>query len=262
MYRVMIVEDERIIRQGIVGILERFGEGMQVYLECSDGQEAWEKFCTDPPDIVITDVVMRGMSGLDLAERIRQVNDQIPIVILSGYSDFSYAQKAIHHNVSEYLLKPVNIKQFVAVLSRLKAQLDEQNGERSDDSTLEDPLMRSQIIRRAQEYIQNHLGDDLSLSVVAEQVNISNNYLSSLFKLEMNQTYSAYITQKRMEKARYLLDNSDFKIYEIAEICGYNSVNHFIGVFKKLVGVTPAQYKKDRGLSHAAGKENSGRALK
>lgn len=244
MYRVMIVEDERIIRKGITDMIERFGEGLQVQQECTDGWDAWDKFCKDPPDIVITDVVMRGMSGLELVEKIRGANKQIPIVILSGYSDFSYAQRAIHYNVSEYLLKPVSVKQFVAVLSKLKRQLDEQNSITAGESELDDPVLRSQAIRRAQEYIQNHLGEDLSLSVVASKVNISNNYLSSLFKTELNQTYSAYVTQKRIDKAKHLLDTSNFKIYEIAEICGYNSVNHFIGVFKKSVGITPAQYKK------------------
>lgn len=244
MYRVMVVEDERIICKGITDMIERFGEGFQVQYECADGHDAWDKFCKDPPDIVITDVVMRGMSGLELIEKIRGVNKQIPVVILSGYSDFSYAQKAIHHNVSEYLLKPVSVKQFVNVLFKLKCQLDEWNSVVTDESELGDPLPRSLVIRRAQEYIQNHLGEDLSLSVVAAKVNISNNYLSSLFMTEINQTYSAYVTQKRIDKARHLLDNSDFKIYEIAEICGYNSVNHFIGVFKKSVGITPAQYKK------------------
>ena len=243
MYGVMIVEDERIIRQGIVDLVERFGEGMQVLHECSDGYDAWDKFCSEPPDIIITDVVMRGMGGLELVEKIRTVNQSVPIVILSGYSEFSYAQKAIHHNVYEYLLKPVNVKQFVAVLSRLKSELDSLSSD-EDESKEDDTVFRSQAIRRAKEYIHAHLGENLSLSTVAARVNISNNYLSALFKSETNQTYSAYVTAKRIEKAKHLLDTSEFKIYEIAEICGYNSVNHFIGVFKKITGVTPAQYKK------------------
>lgn len=240
----MIVEDERIIRQGIVDLVKRFGKGLQVQHECADGIDAWDKFSSNPPDIIITDVVMRGMTGLEFIEKVREVNADIPIIILSGYSDFGYAQKAIRYNVSEYMLKPVRVKQFAEVLLRLKQQLDEARGVVEDMEELDDPVRRSLTIRRVKDYIGANLGEDLSLSTVASKVNISNNYLSYLFKSEMDQTYSAYVTQKRMEKAKYLMGNSDFKIYEIAEICGYNSVNHFIGMFKKNTGMTPAQYKK------------------
>ena len=243
MYHVMIVEDEKIIRQGIIDLVNRFGKGLQVHHVCSSANEAWEKFCSDAPDIIITDIVMRGMTGLEFIEKVREVNASLPIIILSGYSDFSYAQKAIRYNVTEYLLKPVRVKQFAEVLLKLKQQLDEARGV-DEMEELDDPVHRSQTIRRVEEYISGNLGEDLSLSVVAAKVNISNNYLSYLFKSEMNQTYSAYVTRKRMEKAKYLMEHSDFKIYEIAEICGYNSVNHFIGMFKKNTGVTPAQYKK------------------
>lgn len=243
MYHVMIVEDEKIIRQGIVDLVNRFGKGLQVQHVCTDAHDAWEKFCSSQPDIIITDIVMRGMTGLEFIEKVRQVNATLPIIILSGYSDFAYAQKAIRYNVSEYMLKPVRVKQFAEVLLRLKQQLDEVRGV-DDMEEIDDPAHRSLIIRRVKDYISANLGEDLSLSTVAAKVNISNNYLSFLFKSEMDQTYSAYVTQKRLEKAKYLMGNSDFKIYEIAEICGYNSVNHFIGMFKKYTGMTPAQYKK------------------
>lgn len=243
MYNVMIVENEKIIRHGIMDLVERFGKGLRVQHECVDAYDAWDKFCSAPPDIIITDIVMRGMTGLELVEKIREVNPEIPIILLSGYSDFGYAQQAIRYHVTEYLLKPVNIKQFVEVLTKLKLQLDQSRHVTAEEE-IDDPAHRSQTIRRAKEYIHSHLGEDLSLSKVAAKVNISNNYLSFLFKTELDQTYSTYVMNKRMEKAKDLLDNSDFKIYEVAEICGYNSVNHFISVFKKNTGITPAQYKK------------------
>jgi len=243
MYGVMVVENEKIIRRGIVDLVERYGGGLEVKHECADAYDAWDKFCADPPDIVITDIVMRGMTGLELVEKIREKNQSVPVVILSGYSDFSYAQVAIRQRVTEYLLKPINIKQFVSVLNKLKNTLDEEKQVMPQDTEMDDPARRNQMIRRAKEYIKSHLNEDLSLSVVAAKVGISNNYLSSMFKNEMGQTYSTYVMNKRIEKAKQLLDNSDFKIYEIAEICGYNSVNHFIGVFKKITGITPAQYK-------------------
>ena len=94
-----------------------------------------------------------------------------------------------------------------------------------------------------EEYVSGNLSADLSLATVAEKVNLSANYLSMLFKTKTNQRYTEYVTRMRMEKAKKLLRDSEFKIYEISEVCGYNSVKHFISAFKKYTGATPTQYK-------------------
>lgn len=242
MYRVMIVEDENIIRTGIRNIIERFGNDLSVSNECSNAVEAWKMFQSEKLDIVITDIVMRGMSGLELTEKIRESGSDIPIIILSGYSEFSYAQKAVHYNVYEYVLKPINFKQFVETLTRLKVLLDEKAG--IDTALAEQEKMnRNRTIQHVVEYIKNNLGSDLSLPIVADKVNISASYLSSLFKSETNQKYSDFVTYLRIQRAKLLLHSTDFKIYEIAEICGYGSTKHFISVFKKSTSMTPTQYK-------------------
>ncbi len=243
MYRIMVVEDEKIIRNGIISVIERFGSDLHVVWECSDAYSAWELFQAQEPDIVITDIVMRGMTGLQLAQKIREHGSCVPIVILSGYAEFEYARSAIQFGVCEYVVKPLNVKKFVELLARLKRVLDEKQGvvQNPDDGLKE--KNNNQAIRRVEEYVTNHLGDDLSLPFVAEKVNLSANYLSMLFKTKTNFKYSEYVIKMRMEKAKKLLGESDFKIYEIGEICGYNSVKHFISAFKKYTGTTPMQYK-------------------
>lgn len=243
MYSVMIVEDESIIRNGIVSIVDRFGSGLSVEYECSNAYDAWEQFNIAPPDIVITDIVMKGMTGLELLQKIREAGSNVPVIILSGYSDFYYAQEAIRYNVTEYALKPLNVKQFVSVLMKIKEQLDRSNISEQDEGTEAEEITGKRSIRRTVEYIRDHLDGDLSLPTVAVKVGLSTNYLSMLFRSEMNEKYSDYVTKLRIEKACHLLQNTDFKIYEIAELCGYNSVNHFIGVFKKCTGYTPSGYK-------------------
>ena len=244
MYRVMIVEDEKIIRTGIVSIINRFGNGLSVSGEYSNAFDAWEVFKVDPPDIIITDIVMKGMSGLDLLQKIRGSGSVVPVIILSGYSDFYYAQTAIRYNVTEYALKPVNVKQFISVLSKIKEQLDKRGASAPNkDNEALDEVTGKKSICRTLEYIKENLDGDLSLSTVAAKVGLSTNYLSMLFRTETNEKYSDYVTKLRIEKACHLLESSDFKIYEIAELCGYNSVNHFIGVFKKVTGFTPSSYK-------------------
>ena len=95
MYRVMIVEDEKIIRTGIASVVSRFGSGFEVAWQCADAYAAWDLFQAEAPDLVITDIVMRGMSGLELARKIREAGSDVPLVILSGYAEFEYARSAI-----------------------------------------------------------------------------------------------------------------------------------------------------------------------
>ena len=106
MYRVMIVEDEKIIRTGIASVVSRFGSGFEVAWQCADAYAAWDLFQAEAPDLVITDIVMRGMSGLELARKIREAGSDVPLVILSGYAEFEYARSAIQLGVCEYVVKP------------------------------------------------------------------------------------------------------------------------------------------------------------
>ena len=101
MYRVMIVEDEKIIRTGIASVVSRFGSGFEVAWQCADAYAAWDLFQAEAPDLVITDIVMRGMSGLELARKIREAGSDVPLVILSGYAEFEYARSAIQLGVCE-----------------------------------------------------------------------------------------------------------------------------------------------------------------
>lgn len=246
MYRVMVVEDEKIIRNGVTSVINRFGNGMRVCWECADAYSAWDIFQAQAPDLVVTDIVMRGISGLDLTRKIRESGSDVPVVLLSGYADFEYARNAIHLGVCEYVVKPLNVKRFTELLARLKLLLDERSGVPACVRE-EETATGNQAIRRVEEYVCANLGSDLSLATVAAKVNLSTNYLSMLFKNKTSQKYTEYVLRMRMEKAKKLLQESEFKIYEISEICGYNSVKHFISAFKKYTGTTPTQYKNTGG---------------
>lgn len=103
---------------------------------------------------------------------------------------------------------------------------------------------RGEIVKAVQEYIERCYGEELSLSGIAESFHISAPYLSKIFKEESGQNLNQFITEVRMKKAQYILENSDRKIAEIAEMVGYDDVNYFIKVYKKMTGKTPAQDRK------------------
>ena len=102
----------------------------------------------------------------------------------------------------------------------------------------------SKIILSAVKYINDHYNENISLTDVANAIHISKNYLCDLFKKEMNVTFIDYVTNLRIEKAKYLLSHSDKKMYEISEEVGYNDYAYFSQIFKRHTGTTLSAYRK------------------
>lgn len=126
MIKVLIVDDERIIRFGITSMVRWSELGIELVGEASNGAEGLELFKETMPDIVITDIRMSVMDGLEMMTRIKQIKPDVKFVILSGYSDFSYAQEAIHLGVSDYLLKSDLMPEDIeAILQRMIGEIQD-----------------------------------------------------------------------------------------------------------------------------------------
>ncbi len=125
MKRVMLVEDEEFILQGIRCIIDWKEISMSVAAMVHNGKEALEQFQKDPVDIVVTDVEMPLMNGLELLEEIRKINPKTRCIILSGYEEFEYARTALKLDVEDYILKPINEDQLKQALLNAAAHLDE-----------------------------------------------------------------------------------------------------------------------------------------
>ncbi|MCU6797150.1 helix-turn-helix domain-containing protein [Paenibacillus sp. WQ 127069] len=106
----------------------------------------------------------------------------------------------------------------------------------------------SQIISVAVKYMRRNYGDSLTLQSVASEVHITAVWLSKLFKKELNQTFLEYLTSIRMDKAKEMLGDVRFKIYQVSQEVGYRDPVHFSKLFRKSVGLTPKEYRKLRGI--------------
>lgn len=126
LYRIILVDDEEEVRKSIIKKIDWNAAGFQVVGDAENGEEALERIEALEPDVVLTDIRMPYMDGLTLAEKVRQRFPSTKIVIFSGYDDFEYAKQAIKLNVTEYILKPVNVEELTAILKRIKANLDEE----------------------------------------------------------------------------------------------------------------------------------------
>lgn len=124
MKKVMLVEDEEFILQGIRYIIDWEEIAMEVSAMAHNGREALEMFRENPVDIVVTDVEMPFMNGLELLEEIRKISPRARCIILSGYDEFEYARTAMKLDVEEYILKPVNEEQLKEVLIKAGERLD------------------------------------------------------------------------------------------------------------------------------------------
>ena len=130
LYRVLLVDDEEDIREGISRKMDWLGLGFSLVGEAANGQDALELAESLRPDVILTDIKMPFMDGLELC---RILTDRLPaarFVVFSGFDAFEYAKQAIQMNVVEYILKPINADELSAVLRRLKDQLDQERAER------------------------------------------------------------------------------------------------------------------------------------
>ena len=142
-YKIMLVDDEEEVRTSIIRKIDWQDAGFEVIGDAENGKEALEKIEQNEPDVVLTDIRMPYMDGLEMAENIRQRYPSIKIVIFSGFDEFEYAKKAIKLNVIEYILKPVNVEELTAILKKIKKNLDEEIEQKQNVTLLRESYIKS-----------------------------------------------------------------------------------------------------------------------
>ena len=169
LYRIILVDDEEEVRQSIIRKIDWTGAGFCVVGDAENGEEALEKVEALEPDLILTDIRMPFMDGLSLAERVRQKYPSVKIVIFSGYDDFDYAKQAIKLNVTEYILKPVNVEELTAILKRIKSNLDDEIEQKRNVSLLRENYIRSLPILRDQ-FLNELVGSTVPGNVLKEKL--------------------------------------------------------------------------------------------
>ncbi len=237
--RVLLVDDEIMIREGFKRLFDWEAHDCEVVGEAADGMEALSGIDTLCPDIVIMDINIPIMNGLKVIQLSRIKHPEIAFVIVSGYDDFSYCREALRLKITDYILKPVNYEEFGSCIDNLKIALFQNRSAGQTASQDERP------IRSITRYLQEHLSEEISLSVLAEEFHLNAQYISQLFKSEIGVGFLAYLTSIRMEQAKKLLLSTDLSIAEVSERSGYGDYRVFTKVFKKSEGITPSQYRRD-----------------
>lgn len=177
MNKVMLVDDEKLILQGVLNIIEWDKLDLEVIHMAENGKDAFDKYIEEPVDIIITDINMPVISGLDLIKSINKINNKAKFIILSGYDEFSYAKAAMKYGVENYILKPINEEELEEALININKKIKEEKDRESRFLQKNSMLMK----------ILNGSFDEKEISDITEVINLDcqrSNYTVSniLFK--------------------------------------------------------------------------------
>lgn len=249
MYKVVIVDDEWWILQGIKETF-RFSEmEFEPVLETTNPNKAFEYIIKNDIDVVLTDIRMPGLSGLELIKKTREKGINAEFVIISGYAEFHYAQEAIREGAFDYCLKPIKETKADEILARLSRHLKDKfrkNNPGNYITKTTDTQIDNQDFKRLVDYIKTHYSDKLYLKTLSHRFGFNENYTCHLFNKYLDSTFSEYLTAIRMEKAIELLTNESLTIQQIADKTGYKDYYYFNKVFKKHYNMTATEYRKNK----------------
>lgn len=256
MYNVMVVDDEPIVREAVVSQVPWEKHGITA-AAASNAIEALEYLKGHEVDLMLVDIKMPVIDGIELLKRVQEQHLDVDFIILSGYADFCYAQQAMRQGARDYLLKPLD------EATLLRAVLDCREAREKRDfmrNMRDNPSIRSKepapaaaagysrtvtrILKIVEEEIAN---EELSLKWISSQkMFLNENYLSKLFQKEVKQRFSSYLLDRRMMLAMQLLGGDrDVLILDVARETGFGeNAQYFSSTFKRYTGYTPSEYRK------------------
>lgn len=250
MTKILIAEDEALERSFLEAILKDAFPDSEVR-SAGDGANAVELAEIWRPEVLLLDIRMPVLSGLEAAEKIRAILPQSKIAFITAYSEFSYAQQAIKLNVSDYILKPVEDDALINTVSKMVRFVEKEKEfasyfavQRLTGGDSGHRKEQQQIMERVDNYMCNNYNLDLSLEAMADIIGISANHFSKLFKKYFGQNFIDRLTSIRIEQAKKLLLTTNKGTREIGEAVGYPSVTYFNTKFKKETGMPPAEYRR------------------
>lgn len=268
MYTMLVVDDELLIARGMRKALDRLG--LFETFEAHSGLEALDVMRDRPIDAMLLDIAMPDMNGSELMRVLADRGEKPLTIVISGYEEFAYAQRALAFGAVDYVLKPVDSEDVMRMGARLfdllearaqqrrqlesmRAQLDELTRERAaatdgtepesetKDDAEDSPSRVAALVKCA---IERHYQDhQLSVNRLSELLNYSPNHLGSVFKRAYGMSINDHLAKHRVNEAMRLMDQRHMMIYEIAERVGFSDQNYFSKTFKKYVGVSPSEYR-------------------
>jgi two-component system, response regulator YesN len=245
----IVAEDETLIRKNIIKKILALTDRFEIAGEAMDGKTALELVRLNQPDVLVTDIRMPLISGLDLIREVHDAFPRVKILIISGYDNFEYAQAAIKYGVSDYILKPIDREKLQDVLQRLLIRLEKDEKKfRDSHAYLTERSGQESLVNGVAEYMVNHFSEELSIGRLSSSFRVHPSYLTRVFKKHRGKAPLQYLQELRMNEAKRLLrSHPDMCIKEVAGALGYFDQSYFSRAFKKITGFTPQEYRLGAG---------------
>lgn len=254
MYQAIIIDDEKWVVKSLIATLKDM-EHFRITAELYDGISAMQYLKENEPDLAFVDVRLPGMSGLEILQESTALGLKTLFIVISGHAEFAYAQKAMLHNAIGYCLKPFSHSELSDATNKAFQILEQRHSKQTAAQPAEaqpqnethpsSAVTRNKTVQIMVSYIQDHYMNDISIQTLADLCSINPNYAGQLFKQKMNQTFSSYLTNLRIQKAIHLLTNTDMPVALVAASVGYQDYFYFAKVFKKITHATPSSYRHE-----------------
>ena len=243
MYRVLLVDDEPPALEGLQIMIPWEREGFCVCGQCLDGATALEAVKADAPDLIVTDLYMPGIGGIELMSRARDHGYQGAFVVVSGHQEFALAREAMRFKVAGYLLKPLDPEEAAQALCEVRLFLKE-NEQHSEVGGSES----NRLYKAMRAYIAAHFASDVSLASIGQALNHDPAYLGRVFRRETGQAFRPWLNEYRLSRAAERIRAEKTPIHHIAREAGYVKYAYFLEKFKQRFGVNPEEYRRnDKG---------------
>lgn len=247
----MIVEDEPLIRAGLKKYFDWKALGVHTIIEAPNGKKGLELSLQESPDLIITDIQMPIMDGLEMIKRIRTQQPDMVFIILTGFNEFEYAQKAIQYGgVHDFLLKPLqrdksyrSIENCISLLNKKQPAtyvINKEENQKEDDAEDNEFVLFQQI----EKYVIENINADLSLNAVALHFFYNPSYLSRHFKEKLNVNYLDFLKEIKIKVAQQYLQKGDLSITDVSRKSGFNSYKNFSKTFRNITDMTPTEFRR------------------
>jgi Response regulator containing CheY-like receiver domain and AraC-type DNA-binding domain len=266
MLKVVVIEDEIMLRNGLLYTMPWEEWGCEVIGHADNGLSGLELIRRVRPDIAITDIKMPGLDGIEMIRRLGGEAD-CEFILITGHSEFEYAKSAVDLGVQGYILKPIDDEEFRRTVRKAAGKIMEKRQigrvltEKPEavvgqvEKYLQpDAAAHNRFLDLAIQYIHDHFRENITLKDIADHLQISESYLTKIFRAKTSYSVVEYITQYRLKQAIELLMDAGVKIYEIAGNVGYQDSRYFSTLFKKEMGLTPSEFRNyylHRGMPQA-----------
>ncbi len=244
MYKVLLCEDEIATANALLENVDWTSLNMEVIGIASNGVLGVEIFDSKGADIVLTDIRMPVMDGLEMAKEVKEKKKDVKIVFFTSSNDIQDAIEAVNIKAEAYILKPFSVQDIVKVLINIKTEFEngEINDNKGSDGTILDDVS---IITKVDSYISEHIYEKIKVNDIATAFSYSPNYLAQHYRQKTGMLINEKVVQEKMKIAVKLLEDRRISIVSIAEKLGYSDYSYFVKQFTEFYGVSPRIYRNN-----------------